>query len=470
MQDAPAEQFDKGNANSALSDRIAEKCGEVSVGCSDIAGLLKQVLETSQTMGIEREGLLATFESLELGQRTVADASDEARELSRQGRDRLSQSTKMIGRALEDITSLLDLIEALSNHVVGLGAALAQVRTSTSQIEQIAETTSILALNASIEAARAGEQGKTFAVVAGEVKGLAAETSRATAEISETLEKFTGEATGLISRIEQGASNSQQAKSSVGHIKETIYEVEQVFAEVDQNNEQIAQSNGAISNQVANARRAIDSFEKSAATNTDSLENAHDLVGRVEVTASEMFDSVVKAGLAPGDSAMVGMALENRDRIKKACLDAIEAGDLAIDALFDTNYVQIEGSDPPRYRTRLTPWADGNWRPLLDEMKNADPAITAVVCSDINGFLPTHRTERSRKPTGDKAHDDAFCRNGRISIGPMTIKAKQSDDAYQMAVYRHVGDGQSYAIVRNVYVPLIIEGRRWGDVELAYCL
>ncbi len=121
-----------------------------------------------------------------------------------------------------------------------------------------------------------------------------------------------------------------------------------------------------------------------------------------------------------------------------------------------------------RYRTGLSEWADQNWRLLLDEMKLAHPAVSATVCSDMNGFLPTHRTERSREPTGKKAHDDAYCRNGRIVIGPMTKKAKASDDVSQMAVYRHVGDGSAYKIVQNVYVPLIIDGSRWGDVELAY--
>ena len=39
-----------------------------------------------------------------------------------------------------------------------------------------------------------------------------------------------------------------------------------------------------------------------------------------------------------------------------------------------------------------------------------------------------------------------------------------------MAVYRQEGDGRTYEIVRNVYVPLVIDGRRWGDFELAYVL
>jgi methyl-accepting chemotaxis protein len=88
----------------------------------------------------------------------------------------------------------------------------------------------------------------------------------------------------------------------------------------------------------------------------------------------------------------------------------------------------------------------------------------------MQGFLPTHITDRSRAPTGDLAHDTKYCRNGRILLDAIDRKAKASTDPYMMAVYRQEGDGRTYEIVRNVYVPLVIDGRRWGDFELAYVL
>ena len=86
----------------------------------------------------------------------------------------------------------------------------------------------------------------------------------------------------------------------------------------------------------------------------------------------------------------------------------------------------------------------------------------------MNGFLPTHVSDRSRSPTGDIVHDTTYCRNGRIMLEPIDRRAKKSRDGYMMAVYRQEGDGKNYVVVRNVYVPLVIKGRRWGDFELAY--
>ena len=92
----------------------------------------------------------------------------------------------------------------------------------------------------------------------------------------------------------------------------------------------------------------------------------------------------------------------------------------------------------------------------------------AAACTDMNGFLPTHLTRFSQPPTRDLAHDTRFCRNGRLILDAIDRKAKESTAPYMMAVYRQEGDGRAYKVVRNVYLPLVFEGRRWGDLELAY--
>ena len=92
----------------------------------------------------------------------------------------------------------------------------------------------------------------------------------------------------------------------------------------------------------------------------------------------------------------------------------------------------------------------------------------AAACTDMKGFLPTHLTRFSRAPTGDLAHDTRHCRNGRMILDAIDQKAKESTAPFMMAVYRQEGDGRSYKVVRNVYLPLVLGGRRWGDLELAY--
>lgn len=449
-------------------DRIPEACGKVTVGCSDVAGIVQAVLDSSGVLRAEHIELQGTVKELEADQRKVSEASDEARLLSARAIERLNMGTSQIQSSLQQITNLLDLVETLATHVTGFAAAMDQVKRCSQDIEQIAETTNILALNATIEAMRAGDAGRTFAVVANEVKTLAGETRKATDEISDVIETLGSEAATVIERIEAGAKASNEAKTSVASIDATISGVSQLVEEVDQQNDQITRATGMMTEHVDRVSSVIDSFDRAANENEQRLETAHERIEELELTASEMFDQIVKAGLSPQDSQMVEKAQHFAAEVIATAEKAINSGSLSMDQLFDDNYRLLEGTNPKQYRTALSDWADAHWRPINDRVVGEGGPIMMCSQADMKGFLPTHITDRCRKPTGDLTHDTTYCRNGRIMLYAIDKKAKQQNDAYMMAVYRQEGDGKNYVVVRNVYVPIVINGRRWGDFELAY--
>lgn len=447
---------------------VPESCGKVTVGCSDAAGIIQAVIDTSGALRAEHVELQGTVRELEQDQRKVSEASDEARLLSARAIERLDNGTKQIRSSLDQISDLLELVDALATHVTGFAAAMDQVKRCSKDIEQIAETTNILALNATIEAMRAGEAGRTFAVVANEVKSLAGETRSATDEIGRVIETLGDEASSVIERIETGAKASSEAKSSVASIESTMTGVSELVTEVDQQNEQIAKATGMMTGRVTRVQDVIESFDRAASINEEKLENAHDLMGNLEMVASDMFDSLVKSGLSPEDSILVEIAQSQARAIEEMTEDAVKSGEVAIEQLFDTSYQAILGSNPPRYRTSLMGWAEKRWQPELDEVTASDARIIAAACTDMNGYLPTHLSKHSQEPTGDLVHDTKYVRHGRIILNPIDQKAKVSEAPYMMAVYRQEGDGENYRVVRNVYVPMMIDGRRWGDLELAY--
>ena len=449
-------------------DKIPEACGKVTVGCSDVAGIVQAVIDSSGVLRAEHVELQGTVRELEADQRKVAEASDEARLLSARAIERLNMGTTQIQSSLKQITELLDLVETLATHVTGFAAAMDQVKRCSQDIEQIAETTNILALNATIEAMRAGEAGRTFAVVANEVKSLAGETRKATDEISDVIETLGTEASTVIERIEAGAKASNEAKTSVASIDATIAGVSQLVEEVDSQNDQITRATGMMTEHVDRVSQVIESYDRAANENEQRLETAHERIEDLELTASEMFDRIVKAGLSPQDSQLVQRAMAHAKNLAKIAEDAIDSGEITMDEIFDQNYVPVAGTNPQLYRTKLSDWADRNWRPVIDSVVAEGGAVKMCSPADQNGFLPTHVSERSRTPTGDIVHDTTYCRNGRIMLEAIDKVAKKSTDDYMMAVYRQEGDGTNYVVVRNVYVPLYIKGRRWGDSELAY--
>ena len=458
--------IDTANAN-ALG-MIPESCGAVTVGCTDVAGVLEAVIASSKSLRSEHEALAETVRALETDQSKVAEASDEARLLSERAIERLNEGTALIQSSLGQIASLIELVDALGQHVTSFSAAMEQVRRSAQDIDNIAETTNILALNATIEAMRAGDAGRTFAVVAAEVKSLANDTRKATEEIAQTIDTLGGEAEVVITRIEAGSRASGEARASVARIESSLANVGALVEEVDKQNDVIARSTGTISGHVDKVQRVLSSYDVASRSNEDRLHGAHRKMEELEITASEMFDRIVHAGLAPEDSVMVAQAQAMMQEIRAHTERALASGAVSTAALFDTDYQPVPGTNPKLYRTRLTDWAHAEWRPFLDRAKASDPRVLATACTDMNGFLPTHITERSRQPTGDLEHDTLYCRNGRIMLEAIDRKAKHSHAPYMMAVYRQEADGNSYVVVRNVYVPLVIGGRRWGDFELAY--
>ena len=449
-------------------DVIPRYCGEVTVGCSDVAGIVEAVARSSERLREEHAQLAATVASLETEQRQVTDASDEARALSQKAVERLLWGSDLIRSSLGQIGELLSLVDTLTQHVTGFAAAMEQVRRTSQDIGRIADTTNILAFNAMIEARRAGEAGKTFTVVADEVKSLANDTRRATEEIGRTIDALGLEAEQVVGRIQAGADASDEARTSIAGIEHTLSAVIQLVEEVDRQNALIARTSGGIGTHVDGVRRVLASFDAVTLENEQQLDAAHSRMEELEMTANVMFDHIVRAGLSPADNAMVEQAQAAAREVAGLAEAALAGGTLAESELFDTGYQEIPGSDPKRFANRLMPWADRNWRPVFDRITGSDSRIMAVACTDMNGHLPTHLSALSRQPTGDTKHDTRYCRNGRMILDAIDRNAKASQEPYMMAVYRQEGDGHSYKVVRNVYVPLTIAGRRWGDLELAY--
>lgn len=449
---------------------IAASCGKVAVECSAVGGFVQSVIDSSANLRREHEALRGTITQLEDDHNKVAHASDEARVLSERAINHLGQGAKLIHSSIGCISEVLTLVDNLVEQVTAFSGAMERVRKSSKNIEQIAETTNILALNASIEAMRAGEAGRTFAVVADEVKGLAAETHRATTEIDRTLSALEIEASSVVTQIESSFKASQDAKNSIGQIERTIGGVAELVEEVDQHNDQIARSITTISCHVDRVQNVLGEFDNATRENEKALFKAFNHIEHLELTASDMFDGIVKAGLSPNDSIMVDIALSFGQKIGQIAESAIAAGVLRMETLFDHNYILRHGTNPPLYRTSLSDWADINWRPVLDSVLHAHAKISICSVADMNGFLPTHLSQCSQMPTGDVTHDTKFCRNGRKILDHIDKKAKNSADPYMMSVYRHENDGKNYEILRGIYVPVHINGFRWGDFELYYIL
>ena len=453
-----------------LDQSVASDCGELAVGCSEAAGRIKR--STAQMdRQIDELGRLEDFVvSLESDQRQIADSTDEAKILSARACEQLDAGAERVNAAVTEFRSVIDLVARLGTHVTNFAAVMEQVQQVSQSIEQIAKTTNMLALNAAIEAERAGDAGRTFAVVAAEVKKLAQNTRGATDEIRRSIGSLAAEAGGLVTEIQAGVEQSSRAEVQFETITDALHDATHLVALLDDQSDRIAQSSAMVHANGAKVREAVDRVVGSVRDNRSTLEDTRTSILSMEHVSNRMFNAVISAGVSPQDSAVVELAAKVRDKFVGIAEQAIANGELTMEQLFDTKYARVPGSNPERFRTTLCDWADANWRPLFDDIVANHPEVKMSSAGDMNGFLPTHITECSRAPTGDVAHDTAYCRNGRILFDETDKAAKRSNAPFFMAVYRQEGDGTNYVTVRNCYTPVVINGRRWGDVEVAYQL
>jgi methyl-accepting chemotaxis protein len=452
-------------------DAVARDCGRVAVGCSDAAGYVADVAGRIARQLETLSGLEEVTAALEADQRRVADSTDEARLLSEQAREKLGKGAAMISGSRSQFTELTDLVTQLGARMTSFAGAMEQVRRVSTVIDTIARKTNMLALNATIEAERAGEAGRTFAVVAGEVKKLAQETRSATEQIARTVASLTNEAGTVISEINDGVMKSVVAQRGFATIDETVRDVADIVGQVDSQTDGIARSTGMIHDSVARVREGLSLFLGDARANAATLGDTSARMSAMELLSSGMFNDLVHGGFAAEDRVFVDLAVAERDRIHDITQAALDSGRLHPELLFDRNYVDVPGTDPQQHTNRMNAFADSVWRPELDRIAVSDPRIVAAACTDVNGYLPTHNTTYSRAPTGNVEHDRLYCRNRRIILfDEADRRAKKSTKPFHLSVYRREADGQDFAVVRNVYVPLVFDGRRWGDFELSYII
>lgn len=449
-------------------DRVARQCGVVAVGCSEAAGVVEQVAGSIAGQIAVLNELQAVMASLETDQRQVTDATDEARLLAESARTRLADGGRTIAASIGEFGELTALVLRLGQQISGFASAMQQVRRTAETIDTIARTTNMLALNAAIEAERAGDAGRTFAVVAAEVKKLALDTRVAAEEIGTTMDSMTHEGEGFMAELQEGMTRSRAAETKFSQVIETVSDVTRLVDQVDAQAADIARATNLIHDSVCRVGDELDGFSSAAGANSRLLGTARTSMVELEGQANEMFDTMVHSGFALADQRFVQIAIDERDKFLALTEQAIADGKLDMATLFDSDYRPIPGSNPERFDCRFNAFADMYWRPELDRIGRSDPCIISTACTDRNGYLPTHTSEYSRTPTGDPNHDAAYCRNRRILSDATDLIAKSSVKPFHVAVYRRESEDGGFHVVRNVYVPFFIGGKRWGDLEVAY--
>jgi methyl-accepting chemotaxis protein len=171
------------------------------------------------------------------------------------------------------------------------------------------------------------------------------------------------------------------------------------------------------------------------------------------------------------NTEFVTRAMEAGVALTRIFENAVATGAISIDDMFDTDYTEIAGTNPLQHRTRILDWADRALPPFQEAFLGKDPRMVFCVMIDRNGYLPVHNKVYSHpQRPGDVAYNTANSRNRRIFNDTAGLAAGRNLRAYLIQSYaRDMGNGKT-VMMREIDVPIRVNGRHWGGFRTAYKL
>ena len=293
----------------AAVEATASSSGQISSSAEQMAsGAQEQSSQTTEIAGAIEEMTTTILETT----RNSGMAAEQAKKSGKAAED----GGEVINETIDGMNRIAEVVKNAAVMVKELGANSKQIGKIVGVINDIADQTNLLALNAAIEAARAGEQGKGFAVVADEVRKLAERTSNATKEIGEMINKIqtdTGSAVDSMElgtrEVEKGIKFAEKSSKSLKDIiasangvVEVIGQVAAASEEQAKAAEEISKSIEGINNVTQESASGVQQIAKAAEDLNNLTVNLQNLVARFKLddagSRKNTFErSVVKSDL-----------------------------------------------------------------------------------------------------------------------------------------------------------------------------
>ncbi|MBB1301781.1 MAG: aerotaxis receptor [Pseudoalteromonas rhizosphaerae] len=245
-----------------------------------------QQLETMQVATAMNEMSTAIAEVSKHVSDTASQA-DKANELTLKG-------SEIANITHNSIQKLQLTVEQISSSVRGVSEQTARIANAAQIIEQIADQTNLLALNAAIEAARAGEQGRGFAVVADEVRSLAQRTQESTKEIYGIVSELTQRASDAVEIADAGAIDAKDGLSHVIESSKMLNGVTESVGQIASMSTQMAAAVEEQSHVAEDINRQIVNISALADTSTESSNKLSETIIYLNKIADELHELVVR--------------------------------------------------------------------------------------------------------------------------------------------------------------------------------
>ncbi|EJK2116102.1 methyl-accepting chemotaxis protein [Vibrio navarrensis] len=265
----------------SLVSQIRATADTVHSASSSVAKDSQQNLAQSENQQQQVEQVVTAIEEMASSAQSVAQQVESIAENVRLANDDSQSGLNMVEGVCIDVAELNDQLDRSAAAIEQVNVDSESIQTVTRMIDEIAEQTNLLALNAAIEAARAGEQGRGFAVVADEVRTLAHRTQMSVKEVVSIIAKLKASTVNAVNLMTQSQSNANQVldkAQEAGSALEAIAEQIHAIAAQADTIAATAEEQAQVSQEIAASAHTISELNlESKATSAQTAQSANEL-------------------------------------------------------------------------------------------------------------------------------------------------------------------------------------------------
>jgi methyl-accepting chemotaxis protein len=290
---------------STASQQLATSTEEQSAQSDEVAAAVEQMNQTIAQNARSTQ--------------TAAEVAESSRMEAREGQTVVTETTTTINQMADVMTTSVSAVESLADSTEEIGQIV-------QTIDEIADQTNLLALNAAIEAARAGEHGKGFAVVADEVRELAERTAQATGEVAEMIHRVQTETDEAVAVIQEGRHHVDDSLESARRTGDALTSIVEATGRVQAQTDEIAaasEEQSATSEQIA---QSVQSISRVAQESAAAVNQVWESASRLDMLTNELTERIRQFDLGDPATPAAGLARSERSGapVPVSAVDAIQ--------------------------------------------------------------------------------------------------------------------------------------------------
>lgn len=421
-----------------LAERLQRDTAGLGLEAAQLRGMLE---DTTAVATRQQDSLAALVKHLQ----DIRAAQDLIHEVT-------AGSQSSVGQARE-------AVESVGQEVAGVVDTLRDVAKAAQQITQIALQTRLVAFNASVEAKRAGEAGRGFSVVADAVKDLST-------QVESTSKAIMGTVADLDKRIQSLARDirwDQDAQlGAQGRFQSALSAVELGVARIGDAATQSMRVSGGIHEQAA---AMAGELSKTRNALGQAMRRSEVVLGVSET----LMEAIASCGVQTADTPYIELAQQAATQIAQVLERAVDAGQISLADLFDERYQPIAGTNPPQVMARFNNVTDRGFPAIQEQALTALPNVVFCIGADRNGYIATHNRQYCQpQRQGDVVWNTAHSRWRRIFNDRTGLASARNQRPFLLQTYRRDMGGGNFVMLKEASAPIMVKGRHWGGLRLAY--